>query len=236
MRAPAETSIDERDFVTDERAAITDQTRADAVTIWNYHQMHHPIRPCSVAIGLGSHDLGVATFAADLYRSGLFPILVFSGANSPTTAARFPRGEAVHFSEHAIRLGVPASAIIVEPNAANTGQNITYSRHTLHAAGVEVESVMLISKPYMERRAYATARKVWPQVEVVCASEPLTFDDYLKSIGDEKLVIDMLVGDLQRVIEYPTFGFAVAQDVSEDVEAAYRRLLGAGFDSRLLKS
>lgn len=236
MRAPAETSIDERDFVTDERAAITEQTRADAVTIWEYHQMHHQVRPCSAAIGLGSHDLGVAAFAADLYHSGLFPILVFSGANSPTTAARFPRGEAVHFSEHAIRLGVPPSAIIVEPDAANTGQNITYSRQALHAAGAEVESVLLISKPYMERRAYATARKVWPEVEVVCASEPLTFDDYLKSIGDEKLVIDMLVGDLQRVIKYPALGFAVAQDVPEDVEAAYRGLLAAGFDSRLMKS
>ena len=41
----------------------------------------------------------------------------------------------------------------------------------------------------------------------------LTFDEYLKSIGDDKLVIDMLVGDLQRIIEYPALGFAIAQDV-----------------------
>ncbi|WP_232836811.1 hypothetical protein [Lentzea terrae] len=45
----------------------------------------------------------------------------------------------------------------------------------------------------------------------MCASEPLKLDDYVRSIGDEKLVIDMLVGDLQRVVEYPKLGFAVEQ-------------------------
>ncbi|MQA87249.1 MAG: YdcF family protein [Streptosporangiales bacterium] len=198
--------------------------------------MRHQVRPCSAGVGLGSHDLGVAAFAADLYFAGLFPVLVFSGANGPTTAQRFPRGEAVHFAEHAMQLGVPQSAIIIEPEARNTGQNIDYSRNALRRAGVEVGSVLLISKPYMERRAFATASKTWPEVEVVCASEPLTFDEYLKSIGDEKLVIDMLVGDLQRIIEYPALGFAVAQHVPSDVAAAYRRLLASGFNSRLLKA
>lgn len=80
-----------------------------------------------------------------------------------------------------------------------------------------------------------TCRKEWPQVEAVCASEPLALDDYIKSIGDEHLVIDMLVGDLQRIIEYPKLGFAITQHVPEPVAAAYDRLLAAGFDSRLLK-
>lgn len=221
--------------MTAARAGTTDQDRADAQAIWDYHQMHHPARPCSAGIGLGSHDLGVATLAADLYHASLFPVLVFTGANSPTTAARFPRGEAVHFAEHATGLGVPASAVIIEPEAANTGQNIEFSRRALAAAGIEVTSVMLISKPYMERRAYATARKTWPEVDAVCASEQLSLDDYLKTIGDDKLVIDMLVGDLQRIIEYPALGFAVPQDVPPQVMAAYRRLTARGYDSRLLK-
>jgi hypothetical protein len=86
----------------------------------------------------------------------------------------------------------------------------------------------------MERRSFATCRKLWLEAEVVCGCEPLELDDYIKSIGDEKLVIDMLVGDLQRVIEYPKLGFAVEQDVPEKVCDAYERLLGACFDSRLI--
>jgi uncharacterized SAM-binding protein YcdF (DUF218 family) len=215
---------------------IAEQDRLDAQTIWDYHQVGHEPTRCDVAIGLGSHDLGVATFAAELFHRGLFPTVVFSGATSPTTAARFPRGEAVHYREHAIELGVPPDAILVEPNATNTGQNINLARTLLADHGHTPNSVLLISKPYMERRAYATCRKVWPDVAVVCASEPLKFDDYVQSIGDEKLVIDMLVGDLQRVIEYPALGFAITQDVPDTTIAAYERLLAAGFDSRVLKA
>ncbi|WP_327714001.1 YdcF family protein [Streptomyces sp. NBC_00490] len=213
---------------------ITDEQFHDATLIWNYHQMGHELRPCSAAIGLGSHDLGVASAAADLYRAGLFPVVVFSGGNSPTTRSRFPRGEAVHYREHALGLGVPDEAILVEPKAANTGQNITFSRELLAEAGVQADSLLLVSKPYMERRSYATCRKLWPEAEVVCASGPLELDDYITSIGDEKLVVDMLVGDLQRVIEYPKLGFAVEQDVPGDVHDAYERLLQTGFDSRLI--
>ncbi|WP_030252971.1 YdcF family protein [Streptomyces violens] len=222
--------------MSDYQQAISEQQWREAKLIWDYHQMYHEVRPTDAAIGLGSHDLGVAAFSAELYHAGLYTTLVFTGGNSPTTAARFPHGEAVHYREHALELGVPDSAILLEPNAGNTGQNIALSREVLAAAGITPKSVLLVSKPYMERRSYATARKVWPEVEVICASEPLEFDDYLKSIGDEKLVVDMLVGDLQRVIEYPSLGFAIEQDVPEDVHAAYASLTNEGFTSRLLSS
>ncbi|WP_329620037.1 YdcF family protein [Streptomyces sp. NBC_01255] len=220
--------------MTDNQPAINEEQIHNAKLVWDFHQMRHDVRPVDVAIGLGSHDLGVAAFTAELYRAGLFPTVVFTGGNSPTTAKVFPRGEAVHFREHALTLGVPDNAILVEPNAGNTGQNIDFSRTMLASAGIHPKSVLLVSKPYMERRSYATARKLWPEVEVTCASEPMEFDDYLKSIGDEKLVIDMLVGDLQRIIEYPTLGFAIEQHVPEDVHAAYESLVHAGFTSRLI--
>ncbi|MGW3337931.1 YdcF family protein [Streptomyces sp. NPDC001009] len=220
--------------MSDNQQTITEDQWHRAARIWDYHQLHHQPRPVDVAIGLGSHDLGVATHSAGLYRAGLFPTLVFTGGNSPTTVGVFPRGEAVHFREHALGLGVPAEAILLEPNAGNTGQNITLSREVLAAAGITPITVMLVCKPYMERRSYATARKLWPGVEFLCASEPLEFDDYLKSIGDEKLVLDMLVGDLQRVIEYPKLGFAIEQKVPEDVRDAYESLVQDGFTTRLI--
>jgi uncharacterized SAM-binding protein YcdF (DUF218 family) len=202
--------------------------------IWEYHHLHHELRPTSVAIGLGSHDIGVATLAAELYFEGLFPVLVFSGGNSPATAPRFPGGEACAFRLRAIDLGVPPQAILVEPCATNTGENIRFSRELLHNAAVPVSSVMLISMPGMERRAYATCLRVCPEVEVVSASQNIDFEIYLQSFGDPRLVINDLVGDLQRVIEYPRMGFAVLQDVPPDVRAAYEHLVRAGFASRLL--
>lgn len=213
---------------------ISAQAWADTRRLWDYHQMGHVLRPCSVAIGLGSHDLGVAETAVDLYKRGMAPLLLFTGATSPTTRERMPRGEAVHYRERALELGVPDSAILVEPRARNTGENIRFSRKLLEEAGVNVSSVLLISKPYEERRAYATARKLWPTVEVVSASSPMTLDEYVDSIGDARLVIDMLVGALQRLLVYPAQGFMISQPVPDDVLAAYDRLRDEGFTSRLL--
>lgn len=213
---------------------ISTQNWADARRVWDYHQMGHSPRPCSVAIGLGSHDLGVADRAVDLYKRGMAPLLLFTGATSPTTRERMPRGEAVHYRERAVELGVPSSDVLVEPRARNTGENIRFSRELLEEAGVEVSSVLLISKPYEERRAYATARKLWPGVEVVSASSPMTLDEYVNSIGDARLVIDMLVGALQRLMIYPEQGFMISQPLPADVIEAYERLCQAGFTSRLL--
>jgi uncharacterized SAM-binding protein YcdF (DUF218 family) len=213
---------------------ISTQAWADTRRLWEYHQMGHTLRPCSVAIGLGSHDLGVADTAVDLYKCGMAPLLVFTGATSPTTRDRMPKGEAVHYRERALDLGVPDSAILVEPRARNTGENIRFSRAVLEEADVDVSTVLLISKPYEERRAYATARKQWPDVEIVSASTPMTLDEYVDSIQDPRLVIDMLVGALQRLLIYPQQGFMISQPVPDDVLEAYERLCREGFSSRLL--
>nr|WP_239099703.1 YdcF family protein [Streptomyces rochei] len=198
--------------------------------------MGHEVRPCSVAIGLGSHDLGVADTTAALYGDGMAPLIVFTGATSRTTRDRMPRGEAEHYRERALALGVPAEVILVEPKARNTGENISFSRALLADEGIEVSSVLLVCKPYEERRAYATARKLWPEVEWVCTSAPMSFAEYIAAIGEERLVIDMLVGAQQRLMIYPEKGFMIRQDIPADVEAAYHRLVSDGFTSRLVST
>ncbi|QGZ49989.1 YdcF family protein [Streptomyces sp. QHH-9511] len=213
---------------------ISAQDWSDAQLLWDFQQMHHEPRPCSVGIGLGSHDLGVADVTVDLYQRGMFPLIVFTGATSRTTEGRMPRGEAEHYRERAIELGVPASAILIEPNARNTGENIQFSRDLLAERGVDASSVLLVSKPYEERRAYATTRKLWPEVEVISASAPMTLSEYVDSIQDPRLVLDMLVGAQQRLLIYPEHGFMISQEIPEPVIAAYDRLRAEGFTSRIV--
>ena len=220
--------------MTDRATRLTDTQRADALTIWHYHQLGHPLRHCDIAIGLGSHDLGVPAYTAKLWHEGWFPRMLFTGAVNPIRADQFPRGEAVHFQEHAVALGVPERVILVEPHATNTGQNITLARQLLQEHGIIVRSVMLVAMPYMQRRAYATCRKLWPEVDVYCASLPLALVDYVASIGDPDRVVNMLVGDTQRIDVYAAKAFAIAQDVPDEVRAAYARLVDAGYTTRLV--
>ncbi|MGW9494845.1 YdcF family protein [Streptomyces prasinus] len=213
---------------------ISTQAWDDAQQLWDFQQMGHEPRPCSVAIGLGSHDLGVADTTAELYHRGMAPVIVFTGATSRTTRERMPRGEAEHYLERAIELGVPASAILVEPDARNTGENLRFSRALLEERGIPVSSALLVSKPYEERRAYATACKLWPEVEWVSASTPMSFAQYVDSLQDVHLVVDMLVGAQQRLAVYPRQGFMIEQQIPDDVAAAYERLKAEGFTSRLV--
>ncbi|WP_328646413.1 YdcF family protein [Amycolatopsis sp. NBC_00348] len=215
-------------------ASLPDALRADVETLWDFHDMHHERHPTDVGIGLGSHDLGVADCAAGLFKAELFPVIVFTGANAPTTIENFPRGEAVHYRERAIELGVPAQAVLVEPNARNTGENIIFTRQVLADHGTEVSSVTLVSRPYQQRRAYATCRKLWPEVDVTCASLTLPLDEYIAGIGDVDRVIAMLVGDTQRITVYAEKGFAIPQAVPNHVRDAYDRLVSAGFTQRLV--
>jgi uncharacterized SAM-binding protein YcdF (DUF218 family) len=207
----------------------------DAVQLlWDYHDMHHELIPTDVGIGLGSHDLGVAICTANLYATGLFPLIVFTGANAPTTVERFPRGEAVHYREHAISLGVPDEAILIETKARNTGENLTLTRELLASKDIHPASATLISRPYQQRRAYATCRKLWPDVAVQCASLPLALDDYVASIGDPDRVVNMLVGDTQRIDVYADQGFAIPQPMPDAVRDAFRSLVNAGYTRRLV--
>ena len=177
--------------------SITERQLNAAQTLWDYHQLHHEPRQTDVGIGLGSHDLGDAIHAADLYHQGCFPLLVFTVANAPTTRERFPDGEAVHYAREAIARGVPAGQIRTEPRATNTGENIRFTRDLLAADGIHPRSATLITRPYQQRRAYATARKLWPDLEVKGSSQPVDFRTYLDEIDDETKVLNMLVCDTQ---------------------------------------
>ncbi|KDN19922.1 YdcF family protein [Amycolatopsis rifamycinica] len=211
---------------------LPEHLRADVRTLWNYHDLRHEPRRSDAGIGLGSRDPGVAVHAAELFHAGCFPLLVFTGANAPTTVDRFPRGEAVHYREIALELGVPDDAILVEPEARNTGENIVFTRRLL--AGRDVRSVTLVTRPYQQRRAYATAKRLWPGVDVVCASKAASFEDHLSEEEDADRVIGMLVGETQRITEYAERGFAIPQRVPPGVERAFGRLVEAGFTQRLV--
>ncbi|GAA2234366.1 YdcF family protein [Promicromonospora sukumoe] len=213
---------------------LSPTVRQDAQILWEFHQMPDEDRATDVAIGLGGHDISVAEHTAALYRRGRFPLVAFSGANAPTTVEKFPRGEAVHFAERAEQLGVPREAMVLETKATNTSENFTFTRDLLLSQKIDPGSATIISRPYQQRRAWATARKVWPGLEVVCSARWQSLEDYIVSIGDEQRVLSMLVGDTQRLWVYADAGFAVPVEVPDDVRAAYERLVAAGYTSRLV--
>jgi uncharacterized SAM-binding protein YcdF (DUF218 family) len=206
---------------------------SDARLVWDYHHLHHPLRPAECIIALGSHDVRVAERAADLYGQGWAPLIVFSGGLGALTSGMWHRPEAVIFGEVAHARGVPRERILLEDQATNTGQNVDFARALLRGRGLEPRRAIAVQKPYMERRTFATFRHRWPELDVVVTSPQIPFDEYPRGDITRDDVIHIMVGDLQRLMVYAG-RFSVPQEVPAEVKAAFDRLVEAGYTRRLI--
>jgi uncharacterized SAM-binding protein YcdF (DUF218 family) len=92
-----------------------------------------------------------------------------------------------------------------------------------------------VQKPYMERRTYATFKKVWSEKEIVVTSPMLSFEEYVNDDFPKDYVINVMVGDLQRIKVYPEKGFQIPQDIPENVWEAYEYLVSEGYTAQLIK-
>ncbi|MBX3238914.1 MAG: YdcF family protein [Chitinophagaceae bacterium] len=214
---------------------LSPEIRSLGKILWDYHHMNHSLKKSDCILALGSHDLRVAERAADLYLEGLAPLIVFSGGLGNLTSNIWTVPEAHQFAEIAVRKGVPAKDILVENKSTNTGENITFSQKLLKEKGLDPETFIVVQKPYMERRSYATFKKHWPDKELLVTSPQFSFEEYpTKDIPIEK-VINIMTGDLQRIKIYPVKGFQIPQDIPEEVWQAYEKLIAAGFNKHLAK-
>ncbi len=208
--------------------------------VWNYHQMHHEIAGADAILVLCSHDIGVADTAARLYLEGWAPLLICSGGLGSITKRLWSEPEADQFARKAVELGVPPERILVENRSTNTGENILFTKQLLAEKHLDPRSFIVVQKPYMERRSYATFRKLWPEKALIVTSPRVTLDEYLARYSNDALskseVISIMVGDLQRIRVYPDKGFQIPQDIPDDVWAAFGELVKAGYDSRLVSA
>ncbi len=89
----------------------------------------------------------------------------------------------------------------------------------------------------MLRRDYATFIKQWhgaENVTVRCSSEDIDVKTYLERTDNPSETISVIVGDVQRVVEYPKLGFQIDQEVPQVVMQAYNKLVERGYSAHLI--
>lgn len=218
---------------------MNDRVRALAGRIWDYHRLQHALVPADVILVLCSHDTAVAERGAQLWLDGWAPLLIFSGGLGAITRRLWREPEADQFARIAASMGVPADRMLIENRSTNTGENVRFTRALLADRAVDPSRFILVQKPYMERRTYATFQKVWPGKDVVVTSPAATFDEYLARYSNRELtaadVIGIMVGDLQRIRVYPARGFQIEQEIPDDVWAAFEALVTMGYDKYLIE-
>jgi uncharacterized SAM-binding protein YcdF (DUF218 family) len=217
---------------------MDDRIRSLSRTIWDDHHLNHQLAKADAILVLCSHDLAVAERGAELFLQGWAPLLIFAGGLGSITGRLWQEPEADQFARIAIERGVPKDRILVENRSTNTGENVLFTRRLLAEKGLDPQTFIVVQKPYMERRSYATFRKVWPEKDLLVTSPQASMDDYLNGYSHDTLsaddVVSIMVGDLQRIRVYAEKGFQIHQDIPDEVWKAYEELVAAGYDKHLV--
>ena len=214
---------------------ITAEVLSLAQQLWDYHHVNHQLSKSDCILALGSHDLRVAYRAAELYLDGWAPLVIMSGGLGNLTQDMWTVPEADQFADIARKKGVPADAILVENKSTNTGENILFTQQLLKNKRLDPHSFIVVQKPYMERRSYATFKKHWPDKELMVTSPQISMLDYSTDDIPLERVINIMAGDLQRIRLYPAKGFQIHQEIPGEVWEAYEKLLSLGYDKHLVK-
>eukprot|EP00038_Savillea_parva_P012967 m.208103 g.208103 ORF g.208103 m.208103 type:complete len:230 (+) comp24019_c0_seq1:510-1199(+) len=225
-------------------AVDTDAVVAAIETVWAYHHVNHPLPARADGIlCLCSSDLGVARHAAQLFLNGTYQWLMFSGGHgtgihSGANMLGWDRAEALVFRDEAVRCGVPVDSILTEEASTNTGANVRLSRAILEANNLPRHHIVVVQKPFMERRAYATFKKVWPEPDIAVSSVDTPWEEYAAGCElDKDMIVNIMVGDLQRIKLYskPPTDFQIHQDIPDDVWTALEVLVKAGYTKNLIQ-
>ena len=201
-----------------------------AKTLWDYHKLNHKIIHADVILCLGNKEIDrCLERTLDLFSKQIAPLIIFSGGVS--TDFTSGKKEADVLREKAINLGIPEEAILVENESKNTGENIMYTNKLLDKLRINIASIIVVTKGTMERRVYATFKKVWSNknVEPMVTSPNITYEEYPNEEIFRKELINELISYTHRISEYALKGFQIQQEIPLEVENASERLKNLGY-------
>lgn len=209
-----------------------EQTEIASNTLWAFHNRPEALDHSDVIIGLGSYDNSVPLECVRLWKMGLGSYILFTGKSGNWTTGWKDSTEAQRFRSVALDEGVPASSIILENEATNIGENIRFSRDIMRDR--HWRKSIVVTKPQTILRARLTIDALRFDESFLVTSAASSKIQYVSRFGRHQLYNEM-VGDLDRIIQYPSRGFMERVDIPDKVMLAYETLKLAGFVSHLLK-
>ena len=207
--------------------------------LWDYLGMHQQPRQADCIVGFGNFNDNIARRAAELYRQGFAPRILFTGGLGRNTEDLFQEPEAVRFAAVAAECGVPREAILLEDKSTNTAENILFTKALLERSGLPHGRILGVHQPFMERRIAAAMGVYWPEADFIVTSPQVSLPEYLADARrqgvTENAAVSVIVGDFQRMDLYAKKGYQLPQIIPEEAWAAFRELVAMGFDTQLAK-
>ncbi|TGL87401.1 YdcF family protein [Leptospira congkakensis] len=222
-------------MIIENHKKITEEDLKFAKSIWNFLSIRENIQKSDLIFVLCSHDLRIAKYAVQLYKQGFAKFILFSGGLNFFTKNIFPNSEAESFAEFALSENIPMDAIIIENESTNTGENIQFSKQIIDSLNLTVDKIIAIQKPSMTLRIKLALNKQWNDGIFYISSPNYTLSDAPHSHINLFMIINEIVGDLQRIIEYPKLGFQSETVIPDQIIEAYYSLIENGYNLHLIQ-
>ncbi len=215
---------------------LNDEALRSALVLWDYLCLDAAPTVADCIFVMGGHDKGVATHAARLYHEGVAPVVAVSGGIVNPPSMLEPGGvqasEAEELAQVLIAGGVPSEMALLEKRARNSGENFRFTDQLFAECGLAIDSAVIVTKPYCERRAIATARKNWPTRVTTIGAHRRSFHDYLETRIPLQRVLTMMVGEVDRLRTYGERDFIAPTTVPSAVLTSAELLRCEGYTAR----
>lgn len=205
-------------------------TLKKAGAIWDYMSAIRFQSKSDAIVICCSYDLRVCDHACELIKSGYSEKLVISGKSGNWTRHIWGEPEAQVFYERAISNGINKAQILVELEATNFGENVTFAKALLPQA----KTVMFVSKPNSLLRVKLTVEAQWPEVNSFVSCPEIEFPADVSNIIGVWGVINEMVGDIERIQKYPDLGFQAQHSIPDNIVQDWHYLIEQGFTYHLV--
>jgi len=117
------------------------------VAAGHYLAVEDPLGKSDVIVAVSGDNGPRTETAVALWKQGYAPLLLFSGAALDPESV----SSAELMKRDAVRLGVPAEAILLEPTSISTEENARFTAQLMADRGLH--TAILVTSPYHQRRA-----------------------------------------------------------------------------------
>lgn len=120
------------------------------------------MQPVDLTVVAASPSISSILPAIELYKAGLTPRIVISGAGIMTNGVPEWQG----YRDHALALGVADADLLIETRATNTKENMALTAELVASIGEgwrNIQTVALCAKPFHMRRVLMTALQHLPK-------------------------------------------------------------------------
>lgn len=189
-----------------------------------------PATPVDAVIGFGMFDLSLPRLCGDLLAQGLARRIIFTGGiGAGTGNLGRPEAEAWRVELRRSHPEITDEQLVIESRSTNTAENIAFTaellarKHPELAFGHGLRTAIVVASPSRLRRVGLTLRLRQPNLQIVRHVAPDVSFAREAALYEQNGTdyISHLVGELDRIQQYPARGWIAAETLPAAIVNAH---------------